>query len=90
MTSKEQEVLGQMTEYIIHHLEEDGIVRVTKDGLIIYKSVTNKDAPQNKFIELLIEHCKSYGVAYEETEHCLKVTANDFRDLYVCDKLATN
>ena len=53
MTSKEQELLGQMTEYIIHYLEEDGTVRVTKDGVIIYKSVTNKDAPQNKFIALL-------------------------------------
>lgn len=89
LTKQEKEVLVNLTESICSHLEASGILRIADDKLIIYKSIKEKD-PQNIFIMLMKEHADSYGIPYEEDERKFIMTAKDFNDFYVCNRLSTN
>ena len=57
LTSKDKEILYNLTENLLQHLKSNGAVRITDKYIIIYKSVEDKN-PQNIFIALL----KEYGV----------------------------
>ena len=54
LTNKDQEILYNLTENLLQHLELDGAVRITDEYIIIYKSIEDRN-PQNIFIALLKE-----------------------------------
>ena len=62
LTSKDKEILYDLTENLLQHLKLDGAVRITDKHIIIYKSVEDKN-PQNIFIALL----KEYAVNFDDT-----------------------
>ena len=87
LTTQEMEQIAALTTSIAQNLEEGGILRVTDKGLIIYKSLNEKD-PQNLFINLIKINADLYGIPYEETEHVFKMSHKDFTNFYVCNKLS--
>ena len=89
LTSKDKEILYDLTENLLQHLKSDGAVRITDKHIIIYKSVEDKN-PQNIFIALLKEYAVKYGISYVEDNHKFSINTEDFKDFYICNKLASN
>lgn len=87
LTTQEMEQIAALTTSIAQNLEDGGILRVTDKGLIIYKSLNEKD-PQNLFIALIKINADLYGIPYEETERVFKMSHKDFTNFYVCNKLS--
>lgn len=89
LTNKDREILYNLTENLLQHLELDGAVRITDEYIIIYKSVEDRN-PQNIFIALLKEYATKYGISYTEDSHKFSISTEDFKDFYICNKLASN
>lgn len=89
LTNKDQEILYNLTENLLQHLKLEGAVRITDKNIIIYKSVEDKN-PQNIFITLLKEYATKYGISYTEDSHKFSISTEDFKDFYICNKLASN
>lgn len=89
LTNKDREILYNLTENLLQHLELDGAVRITDKNIIIYKSVEDKN-PQNIFITLLKEYATKYGISYIEDSRKFSINTEDFKDFYICNKLASN
>lgn len=89
LTNKDQEILYNLTENLLQHLKLEGAVRITDKNIIIYKSVEDKN-PQNIFITLLKEYATKYGISYTEDSHKFSINTEDFKDFYICNKLASN
>ena len=89
LTNKDQEILYNLTENLLHHLKLDGAVRITDEQIIIYRSVEDRN-PQNIFIALLKEYATKYGISYIEDSHKFSINTEDFKDFYICNKLASN
>lgn len=89
LTNKDQEILYNLTENLLQHLELDGAVRITDEYIIIYKSIEDRN-PQNIFIALLKEYATKYGISYTEDSHKFSISTEDFKDFYICNKLASN
>ena len=89
LTNKDREILYNLTENLLQHLELDGAVRITDEQIIIYRSVEDKN-PQNIFIALLKEYAIKYGISYIEDSHKFSINTEDFKDFYICNKLASN
>lgn len=87
--SKDREILYNLTENLLQHLELDGTVRITNEYIIIYKSIEDKN-PQNIFIALLKEYAIKYGISYTEDNHKFTINVEDFKDFYICNRLANN
>ena len=64
LTSKDKEILYNLTENLLQHLKSDGAVRITDKHIIIYKSV--------------------------EDNHKFSINTEDFKDFYICNRLASN
>lgn len=88
LTSKDREILYNLTENLLQHLELDGAVRITGEQIIIYKSVEDKN-PQNIFVALLKEYAIKYGISYTEDNRKFSINTEDFKDFYICNKLAS-
>ena len=89
LTSKDKEILYNLTENLLQHLKSGGAVRITDKYIIIYKSVEDKN-PQNIFIALLKEYAAKYGISYTEDNHKFSINIEDFKDFYICNRLASN
>ena len=89
LMNKDREILYNLTENLLQHLELDGTVRITNEYIIIYKSIEDKN-PQNIFITLLKEYAIKYGISYTEDNHKFSINAEDFKDFYICNRLANN
>ena len=89
LTNKDREILYNLTENLLQHLELDGAVRITNEYIIIYKSIEDRN-PQNIFIALLKEYAAKYGISYTEDSHKFSISTEDFKDFYICNKLASN
>lgn len=87
--SKDREILYNLTDNLLQHLQLDGAVRITDKYIIIYKSIEDKN-PQNIFIALLKEYAIKYGISYTEDNHKFSINTEDFKDFYICNKLASN
>lgn len=87
--SKDREILYNLTDNLLQHLKLDGAVRITDKYIIIYKSIEDKN-PQNIFIALLKEYAIKYGISYTEDNHKFSINTKDFKDFYICNRLANN
>ena len=89
LMSKDREILYNLTDNLLQHLTLDGAVRITDKCIIIYKSIEDKN-PQNIFIALLKEYAIKYGISYTEDNHKFSINTEDFKDFYICNRLANN
>lgn len=89
LTTQQKEQLYDLTANILSSLKTEGIVRVTNEKIIIYKSLNEKD-PQNQFISLFKMYADTYGIKYTENKRIFSMVVEDFKYFYLCNKLSSN